>query len=325
VFGLALLAVVVSAAAAGPERRALVYTLAVGLPSEAVWISDADGRRPRRLVAGWGGRISPDGRWVAYQRCHRTGPRCRSTSPDVWLVPATGGEPRLLSHWTWILAWSPDSRRIVGQRGKSLVRIEPANADVFVLDRGRFAGVAFSPDGGSVVYARARPGGCGGRTDVYVTRLDDAGRRKLTTRGDNASPVWGRPGIAFSRVSRACVAAVWRMRPDGSDARRVAPGPREYPGGAAYGAYPYAWFPDGRRLLVGVRTEWGDYAGVLGVRTRAIRLLGPQVDALSRDGRFVLGTDAGVEYPWSIEIVRVADGRRRVIARGRLCCANWNR
>ena len=323
---LALLAVVLSAAAAGPERRALVYTRAVDLPSEAVWIADADGRRPRRLVSGWGGVISPDGRWVAFQRCHRRARRCHAVSPDLWLVRARGGEPRLLSEWTWVLEWSPHSRRIVAQRGKSLVTIELSTGDTRVLDRGEFHGADFSPDGRSLVYARARQeNACGSRsTSVHAVRIDRGPPRKLLD--DGLYPVWGLPGIAFARLSKDCVARLWRVDTDGSRVRpillRV---PREYEGGGVYGLRPYAWFPDGRRLLVGFRTEWGDYAAALDLRTKAIRRLGPQVDELSRDGRFLLGTDAGAEYPYSIEIVRVADGRRRVIAHGRVCCAEWNR
>jgi Tol biopolymer transport system component len=326
VFGLALLALAAATAAPGPERQALVYTRAFALPNEAVWIADVEGRRPRKLVRGWGGRLSPDGRWVAFQRCRRPRWNCGGSLPDLWLVPSGGGRARLLSRWTSALGWSPDSRRIVAQRGRLLASIEVATADLTVLDRGKFDGVSFSPDGRSVVYARAvRENLCGSRASrLYVAPLERERPRRFLT--DGVYPVWGARGIAFSRLSNDCVARIWRVGPDGSHVRPILRRvPRFYEGGGVYGLRPYAWFPGGRRLLVGFRTEWGDYAAGLDVRTKAIRRLGPQVDELSRDGRFLLGTDAGAEYPYTLEILRVADGRRRVIARGRLCCADWNR
>ena len=328
-FGLALLAVSLSAAAAaGPERHAIVYTRGFGLPNEAVWIADVDGRRPRRLVAGWGGRLSPDSRWLAFQRCRPPRASCGGTLPDLWLTAVADGRPRLLSRWTHVVDWTRDARRLVAFRGKSLVTIARASADLTVVDRGRFLGVDVSPDGRSLVYAKlASEDACGGRSSLYVAPAGGGRPRKVASGRGHAFPVWGRAGIAFARISaRECVARLWRIEPDGSRLRpillRV---PRRYWGGAVYGLRPYAWFPGGRRLLVGLRTEWGDYAAVLDARTRAVRRLGPQVDVLSRDGRFLLGTVAGAEYPYALEIVRIADGRRRRIAHGRICCAHWNR
>jgi hypothetical protein len=327
VFALAVLAVAASVAAAGPERRALLYTRSFALPAEAIWIADVDGRSRRRLVAGWGGRLSPDGRWVAFQRCRRPRWNCGATLPELWLAPVAGGPPRLLSRWTSVVDWSPDSRRIIATRGRSLVSIERSTGDMTVLDRGQFHGFSFSPDGRSLAYSRGPGSGiCDLTADLHVVRLAGGGRRRLTNDGRSAFPVWGAPGIAFAR-DRGCLQfGVWRMRHDGSRVERlVARTPRRYERLGTYGLRPYEWFPGGRRLLIGIRTEWGDLAAVLDVRTRSIRRLGPHVDALSRDGRFLLGTRAGAELPNTIEIVRVADGRRGLVARGRVCCAHWNR
>jgi hypothetical protein len=82
-------------------------------------------------------------------------------------------------------------------------------------------------------------------------------RRQWRTAADegrrHAYPVRGGPGIAFSRISRECVARISQVRPDGSHLRST----------------------------------------------------------LSRIPRRYLS--GGAEFPYSIEIVRIADGRRRVI------------
>ena len=54
------------------------------------------------------------------------------------------------------------------------------------------------------------------------------------------------------------------------------------------------------------------------------RLSGYALD-LSRDGLFALVQSGGVEPPQTIASVRLADGRRRVLARGDVAFPSWNR
>jgi len=54
-------------------------------------------------------RFSPDGRWIAYIATEEG-------VPDVYVMPAEGGEPRRLTFWgaAWVfLGWSPDSSRVI--------------------------------------------------------------------------------------------------------------------------------------------------------------------------------------------------------------------
>jgi tricorn protease len=64
-------------------------------PAESLTDTPTDEREPL---------ISPDGEWIAFQ----------TPNDDLWIIPAKGGEPRLLVRGPqiYIPAWSPDSRWI---------------------------------------------------------------------------------------------------------------------------------------------------------------------------------------------------------------------
>ena len=118
---------------------------------------------------------------------------------------------------------------------------------------------------------------------------------------------------------------IWFMRPDGSGRRAIVPRlPRELTRSGYYGLSPVAWLPNGR-LLAALSAEFRNEAVVIDVRTGLLRRLGVPVDTVSRDGRWILGTASGAEYPFSILIAPVGGGPDRTIARGKVCCADWNR
>jgi hypothetical protein len=78
-------------------------------------------------------------------------------------------------------------------------------------------------------------------------------------------------------------------------------------------------------LLAGLATEWGAEAIRVDVATGAYRRLSGYALDLSRDGLFALVQSGGVEPPQTIASVRLADGRRRVLARGDVAFPSWNR
>ncbi|MPZ28034.1 MAG: alpha/beta fold hydrolase [Micromonosporaceae bacterium] len=84
-----------------------------------LWLVPTDGSAPaRRLTNGWRDtdpRWSPDGRWVGFVRAERDPATGKVGKPQLWLLPADGGEGRRLTDHPLGVAepvWSPDSGRL---------------------------------------------------------------------------------------------------------------------------------------------------------------------------------------------------------------------
>jgi len=325
-----LLAAACGANSAEPTRRGfLVYTRDLNSSRQAVWIARVDGTHARLLVRqGLFGALSPDGRWVAYNRCLASRTRCElGNAPFALFVIATsGGKPRLLARSTSYPSWSPRSDRIVALRKGALVSLD-LDGDVRLLERDpALAGWSVSPDGRSVVYAKARQHTkCD--SDLFVVRTTGGDPRRIT-RGRDIFPIWGPHAIAFSRYPKSCAYArrIWRVRPDGSGAQQVTATPPESSRlGMYYGFDPIGWAPNERTLLAGLATEWGAEAIRLDATTGAYRRLSGYAVSLSRDGRTALVQSGGAEGPQTIAAVRISDGRRRVLAHGDVAFPSWNR
>ena len=71
--------------------------------------------RPPRDAVDRTPRWSPDGKWLLFTR--------RSTSGDarIYVIPSTGGKPRLVRTNASSGAWSPDGRRIAYSDGKGRI------------------------------------------------------------------------------------------------------------------------------------------------------------------------------------------------------------
>lgn len=155
-----------SSPAWSPDGRLVAY-LAPRDGQPGIWIRDLAARADRFLVAtpqtdAWLGRganknfaWSPDGRWIAYvattpaarpasdvQAFSRIMFKTRTGFTDgrrthVWLVPAAGGEPRLLTPGGYdehSVAWAPDSRRIAFVSDRSEDPDNTFSNDLFTLD-----------------------------------------------------------------------------------------------------------------------------------------------------------------------------------------------
>ena len=83
-----------------------------------LWLVPATGGEPKaitNLPIGFRARFptwSPDGKWIAYEVDNHQ--QYQSETYDVYVIPATGGEPRNLTNSSWSnetnIVWSPDSR-----------------------------------------------------------------------------------------------------------------------------------------------------------------------------------------------------------------------
>jgi len=107
--------------------------------------------------------VSPDGAWIAFQGD-------RNDVEGLWLIPAVGGVPRLLSgteasvrvRWKTYFrpAWSPDSRQIAFIRDGRLFLYRLVNDSTTALalanpPSGTVQGVAWVPDGRLMVFVRS--------------------------------------------------------------------------------------------------------------------------------------------------------------------------
>jgi dipeptidyl aminopeptidase/acylaminoacyl peptidase len=84
-----------------------------------VWLVPTSGGAPRQLTTGERGesnpRWSPDGRTIAFLAARGTGTGDDAPRPQLWLLPADGGEATVLTtsrSGVSAYAWSPDGRHI---------------------------------------------------------------------------------------------------------------------------------------------------------------------------------------------------------------------
>lgn len=311
-----------------PAERHLVYVKGTGPDTADVWIAKPDGSSAHPLTSGFAGVLSPDGKTVAVAR-RRQG---------IFLVPSGGGRARRLTARTLRpQAWSPDGKSVLAIAATpravyQLVTLDRESGREHVIARGSLYGFAFSPKGDELVYSRAPEptfeGICGDQFDLYVANPDGSSKKRLTNDGLSAFPVWGESGIAFShfpsgRSLEDCSSpGIWTIDPDGGEASPViARAPASIVLLGLYGLQPIGWLDD-RRLLIGLRSEYGTKAAVLDTKTRRLRQFNDYAEHASSDGRYYVGSggDAGV----ALTIRRVDDGQR-MLRRQNACCPSWNR
>ena len=161
----------------------------------------ADGELPR---------ISPDGQLVAYETPYRG-----LTRPALRVIPVTGGAVAAPAQSGLVqLAFSPDSRTIAAISGKEvgqkrLVLIDVASGKTRTVAHGQFSGFSFSPDGSTLVFARALKDSYPPRSDLLVVPVAGG----LPAAPDEGPPL-RRPrlGRAGDRVREAAQAGAPRRR-----------------------------------------------------------------------------------------------------------------
>ena len=320
---------------ARPVAAMVAYTKYLPGAADEVWIAQVDGSAKRWLATGRSPVISPDGRWVVFQGGAESEFE-PGFYPDLMLVRATGGRPRLLMRGVDSATWSPDSKRLAVRqrldvRRTALLTIATETGQRTTIARGVIQDWSFSPRGEQIAFTR---GAVFGAVDIYIADVEGGGERRVTYDRESAYPVWGPREIAFARIVpyRGWGAhEIWLVRPDGRGRRLLTKTPRDLLGQGITGLVPVAWSRNGRALLAELTNEFGGIPFVVDPQTGAVHRIGEfsyhaSPGGISRDGRSVLVSDGGVELSdWTrIEVVPYPSGKGRVIAR-RAGEASWNR
>ena len=259
-----------------------------------IYLAEPEGRLRQLTRNGVEDRLpewSPDGRRILF---------IRSTPQGVgsyYVMTSAGGGAWRLGKTRAITAyeWSPEGQRIAyAERGIS--RLGLVNADGsgrrWIYDDDP-VGFDWSADGTAIAF------GCVG--DVCVVSADGSGIRRLVRNARD--PDWSPSGrrIAFRRGG----GAVFTVRPDGAELRRVLPA-------RATGNFFWEWSPDGRRLAI----HEGGRLGIVnadGTRFRWVSHEGEFPYTWSPDGRRIAFDCGGDAY--DICVASVATGGVRNLTR----------
>lgn len=121
--------------------------------------------------------LSPDGKTMVISNHRERG-------AEIFLLPAGGGEPRLISPQapSWWHGWSPDGKRLayVAARGNRIIdvytiSVEGGPETRLTLGEGHCDGPDYSADGSRIYYNCDRDG----HAQIWVMNVDGSDQRKL--------------------------------------------------------------------------------------------------------------------------------------------------
>ncbi len=315
-------------------RATLVFTRNALNP--AVFAANDNGSAARRIGSGSNPRVSPDGKTIVFYRFGKG-----NRPSELMVASATGRAPRKLAGgWQdpFVFAWSSDSSTIAVLLGpdvgkQRLTTIDVASGAQRTVDRGFFNGVSFAPEGPAIVYARSSSE-FGSKSDLYrfdvatpgVVNVAAEQPHRLTTDHRSSSPLWGpHETVVFVKHLGEKTRQfgpkndLFLMNPNGKAVKRLTH-TRVDP--LLSGLSPTEWSANGRRLLAEFGGQDTTYAVTVNPKTGAERALTKEREvgfvgtALSKDGRFVLGSLGGFEPGPGHRVVSIpyAGGKPKVLA-----------
>jgi len=187
--------------------------------------------------------------------------------PDLFIVPSSGGKPRVLSSRPGLnmgAAWSPDGSKIaatLSQDGNSEIYLLSTNGQIIkrlTNERGIDTSASWSPDGSRIAFVSDRHG----NPQIWVMSADGSGQRKLTRRGNyNQEPSWcprvDTPQIAFSARDEKMATDIFTINPDNEQYTRVTEGHGS--------SVRPTWAPNGR--AIGFQRDSGIWVSTADGRT----------------------------------------------------------
>ncbi|HEX6666164.1 MAG TPA: hypothetical protein VF081_06175 [Solirubrobacterales bacterium] len=303
-----------------------------------VFVANDDGSGVRKVDAGTGPRVSPDGQTVVY---FHEGP---GHSQEMKALSLQGAIVKtLMVGWqeTQYLAFSPDSKTIAALRGpeigkRKLVLINVATGAQQVVAQGYFSGMSFDPGGsGQLVYSRAPSEKYPPRSDIFLCS-PSAPKVQLTRDHISQDPLWGPTGqIVFVKMIEAKKrkygpkSELYLMTPQGKGVKRLT---HTKVGALLIGLFPTDWSDNGNRLLAEFEGQDLSYAVAVNPKTGAQRPIhgtregGFVATSLSADGNTVLGFSGGFEPGpnHNVGTVPYTGGKETILAKNAFL-PDWSR
>ena len=173
--------------------------IAYGDGGEVLGVISRNGGRPRLLLTSGVGapQWSPDGKKLAAPTVIHLGGLRADRYHRITVVDADGSDPHVLTDHAYTeypFAWSRDSRQILygrqDRQGIYVIGVDGRGDHRVTRDSPRpalWGALAWSPDGGSIVYATDRTG----NGDLYLIDADGNDKVRLTSTPDfDLAPSW---------------------------------------------------------------------------------------------------------------------------------------
>jgi WD40-like Beta Propeller Repeat len=322
----AMLGAALALLVAVPAEATLVYVKDAGELDTRVWVAQDDGSQARKVGLGHSPRISDDGRWIAW---------IKPGTPDQLMMRLAdrSRKARVVARSSFVgdFRFSPDSKSLGFVLSRRLFVYDIREREDVRVASGVIRGFSFSPDSASVVFGTAgRSDAIDAPSDLYLVRLEDSSRRRITRDRKSLNPLWGPAGIIHDRMrpreDDAPSYNLFEIQPDGGSLRRIT---RLRIPNLVSGLVPVELSAAGNRLLaefVGQDTGMGFRVNPM---TGKSHVLDPEREFLgfdvTADGRTVLGHTGGPDPTARHNVVTMpyAGGDPELLVR-RASFPDWN-